>query len=203
MPENFTFIYEASNHQRLKILFTTVVILLFLTGMGVTSYYYLKDDFASSASFQNFKAFVKNNIANFTPLGLFYLGFTGGLFFIPLPIEAFFATSLSKGHPPLLAFVFILAGILPSQAIDYLVGVRFSSVILHLVSKKNVYKARRYVNKYGAAAILVFNMLPLPSPVLTFALGIAKYNPWRLALYLLIGTLIKFSAILWFFSFVA
>lgn len=202
MSENFTFIYEAPNHQRLRILFIAIIIFLFFIGITVTSYYYLKDDFASSASFQNFKAFIKTNIANFTPLGLFYFGFTGGLFFIPLPIEAFFITSLSKGHPPLLALVFVLSGIFPSQVIDYLVGVRFSNVIMHLISKKNVYKVRRYVNKYGAPVILVFNLLPLPSPVLTFALGIAKYNPWRLAFYLIMGTLIKFSVIIWFFSFV-
>ena len=66
---------------------------------------------------------------------------------------------------------------------------------MHLVSKKKVYQARRFINKYGAWGVLISNLSPFPSEILTFALGLAKYNVYRLFTLMMIGNIVKYSVI--------
>ncbi len=69
-------------------------------------------------------------------------------------------------------------------------------MIMHIASKKKVYDTRRFVNKYGALGIFLFNFLPFPAPLLTFALGIARYNFTRLFVLTLVGKLAKYIVLI-------
>ena len=118
----------------------------------------------------------------------------GGLFFVPSPDEIIFYYGLSKGHSYLFAFVGAILGYMIAQVINYYAGNKISPLVMHVISKRKVYKARRFVNKYGTLGIFLFNFLPFPGPLLTFALGIAKYNFIRLFVLALTGIAFKYLA---------
>ncbi len=139
---------------------------------------------------------IKENIATFTWSGVFYAHFIGGLFFVPSLDEVVFYYALVKNSLWLFIFIAAIAGYMLAQLVNYFVGMKMSDPIFSLVSKSKLYKARRYINKYGSFGIFIFNALPFPAPLLTFGLGIAKYNFSRLMLWTLIGKVVKYTIIL-------
>lgn len=52
------------------------------------------------------------------------------------------------------------------------------------------------MNKYGAWGIFIFNFLPLPGPLLIFALEIARYNFTRLFVLTLAGKIAKYIVLI-------
>jgi len=195
----YEFIKELSNRRKVRFFFTTVLSLFVIGAIGFTFFTLFKEGISQSLSFNFIKDFFNNEIKKLTPLGLFYLSFFGNLMLIPLPIEAPFFLGLMKGNLFLPSLFFVLAGLIPSQAINYIVGKKFSKAFFTLFSTKKIYKAKRWVNKYGSYAIFGFNLLPLPSNEITFGLGIAKYNVTRLFVFTLLGTIIKFFAMWGFY----
>ncbi|MEK6918622.1 MAG: VTT domain-containing protein [Nanoarchaeota archaeon] len=139
---------------------------------------------------------IKDNITGATLKGLFYAHFIGGIFVIPSPDEVIFYYALIKGNPYLLSLLAAVAGYMLAQVINYFLGKKLSNIILQLVSKKKVYSSRRLANRYGAWGVFIFNLLPLPAPLLTFALGIAKYNFTRLFLLTLAGKVTKYLVLI-------
>ena len=193
------FIVEVSNKQKLEIFFVSAMILTVLAGIFIMFFLFFKEGIITSSFFQTFRAFFEKDIKNATPLGLFYMSFIGNLLFVPLPFEIPFFIGLTKGNDFLLSFFLVIAGLIPSLAIDYIIGKKLSRIVFTFISPKKIYKAKRWVNKFGAYAIFGFNLLPLPSNELTFALGIAKYNITRLFVFTLLGTILKMLAIFGFF----
>ena len=145
---------------------------------------------------------IQSSIIDATSLGLLYAHFIGGLFFVPSPEEAIFYYGLVKSQAILLPLIFSLLGYLLAQVLNYYLGSRISSFTMHFISKKKVYKTRRFVNKYGIYGIFLFNLLPFPAPLLTFALGIARYRFSRMFIYTSLGVLCKYLVLigiyLWF-----
>lgn len=201
MAGRYEFIQDVPNFQKVKVFVLTLLAIAFLVGVYQFAMSWVEGA-GYEESFQAAKSFVASEIYRVTPLGLFFLGLFGGLFFIPLPLEFFFIAALNKGNPALLSLGLLLAGYLPSQLLDYFLGSRFNRLLMHFVSKKKLYRSKRWVNRFGPYAILVFNLLPLPSPMLTFALGIARYNPMRLFAFLLVGVLIKFFVLMLFIGWI-
>lgn len=193
------FINEISNHQKIKIFVISIVIAIVLIGLSVAIFSTFKSPILSSQPFKNTKSFVENEVLKLTPIGLFYLSFFGGFFFLFSPIELLFLKSLANGNQILFTLTLVMAGTLLAQAVNYFIGSRFSKIVFNIISKKRVYKAKRAVNKYGKYAIFLFSLLPLPIDILTFALGIAKYNLLRLYVFLFIGNLIKFGLLIGFY----
>lgn len=193
------FIYEWTDYNRKKAVLTVIISSLILIAISVAiinSWSVVK----SSTPFTAIKSFVIEDIEEVTPLGLFYITFLGDLFFNPLPPELFFVTGLIKGNPIYLTLVLVMAGAILAHIFNYFLGSRFHGFFRYFMSKKNLYKLRRKVNKYGAYAVLIFNVAPFPAPLLTFALGITKYNVSRLFTFLLIGNFIKYGAITLFYT---
>jgi len=195
MPKDYAFIFERSNKQKLEVFFATLMIVVVLTAMVLVFLTFFQEGFKGSPSFQTLKNFIDKDIKEVTPLGLFYMSFLGNLLFVPLPIEFPFFYGLTQGNPFFISLFFVIAGMIPSYAIDYLVGAKLSRVVFTFISTKKIYKVKRWVDKYGSYAIFGFNLLPMPSNELTFALGIAKYNITRLFVFTLLGSVIKFFAI--------
>ena len=66
---------------------------------------------------------------------------------------------------------------------------------MNFISKKKVYETRRFINRFGGYGVFLSNLSPLPAEILTFALGITKYNVYRLYTLQILGTVIKYVAI--------
>lgn len=191
--EKYEFVEETSNKQRLVVFFVSLFVVLLLLGSIITLYVIFRESINQSPSLHTFKTFVSNEVKSASPLGMFYVAFTGAFFFMFTPVEFFFALSLRNGNSPLLVLFFTLAGIIPAYLINYFIGAKAGGFILNFISKKRVYAARRKVNKYGVYAILLFSILPLPADLLTLGLGMTKYNILRLFSFILLGSLIKYG----------
>ncbi len=135
-----------------------------------------------------------------TPVTLFYSGIMSGLFFVPVPLEFAYIAGVRAGSPVIESTLAVIAGFVIGNLISYVAGWKLSRFALHLVSAKKLYGLRRKVNTYGGYAVFLFNVIPAPSPQLTFGLGMARYNMARLFTWLVVGNLIKFSAIGLFLS---
>lgn len=199
----YAFIQENSHTPKIKALLISgsiLIILVFLALFLVMKWNFVIGRFPLV---EHVTSGIENRIVNFTPSGLFYTNFIGGLFFIPTPDEILFYYWIGKGSPVVYLIFLAILGYSLAQVINYYLGLKLSPFILHFVSKDKVYNTRRFVNKYGAYGIFLFNFLPLPSPLLTFALGIAKYNFSRLFFITLIGKTCKFLVIALIYSIVS
>ena len=196
----YLFVQESSNRQKIKIFFVSLLLLIVIVSTITFAFLFFKESMDRSAPILALKSFINNEVKNVTPIGLFYLSFTGAFFFLFAPVELFFVIGLRHGNPVLISIFYVLAGMIPAHAVNYFVGSRFGSIILNFVSKKKVYGIRRKINKYGPYAILFFNILPLPADILTLALGMTKYNIIRLYTFMISGAIIKFTAIALFYK---
>lgn len=199
MQNDFYFVKEKSNRYKIKVFLTIVISLIIILGSliafaGTFNKIVFKLPGLSSA-----KEFIFTEMNSFSEISLFYSGFIGGLFFIPIPQELFFYYGLVKGNSILISLLTVNAGFLLAQAVNYLIGSKLSNFFMNIISKRKMYKARRFINKRGGFGVFIFNFLPLPAPLLTFALGITRYNKYRLIFYTLLGTGLKYGAIIVFF----
>ncbi|GEM_PF-1972783 len=190
------FIAETSNYQKLKIFIITVGALFALISLSIPAVSFFERNNVSS--YQAVKLFFKEEIKSPSMPSLFYLAFIGDLFFIPLPTEPLMILSLQKGNPIVLSLIILLAGLLAGNLVNYFAGEKLSRFVFVFLSRKKVYASRRWVHRYGSYAIFIFNLVPvfLPSPLLSFGLGIAKYNFFRFLIFTFLGNIIKFAAII-------
>lgn len=175
-----SFIAETSEHKKPRIIVLAVVVSLVaaIVAFLLFSSWSLEIDFSS-----------------FTPMTLFVSGFASGLFFFGLPLEAALFTAVRTGAPPLASMAAIVAGFVLGNLISYIIGWKLSRLALMFVSAKKLYGLRRKVNKQGSVFVFLANAIPfLPAPILTFGLGIARYNMARLFTFLIAGAVVKFSA---------
>jgi membrane protein DedA with SNARE-associated domain len=124
------------------------------------------------------------------------VNFAGYLFFLIMPVELAFIFYVSEG-----ANLWALNGIamgtaLLSQSIDYLIGYTFSSKIINkLIGKERYLKAESQIRKYGNITIVVFNALPLSSPVISLSAGMLKHRVKDAIFYTFLGLLLKHLAL--------
>jgi len=182
----YAFVQENSNWAKIWILITSILTLILI---------YSFDFLYSIPLVSGWVGFLTLNVRNFTILGMFLSNLIGGLFFIPTPDELIFYYGLLKGNYYLWVLIASVIGYMIAQVANYYLGMKISPIIMNIISKKRVYEARRYINKYGAWGIFLFNFLPFPGPVLTFALGIARYNFTRLFVLTFLGKMSKYSII--------
>ena len=137
---NYQFIAENSNKQKWTIFIVSLLTLIVVVALVVISLSLFKENIVNSAAFSRINEFISNDIKNLTPLGMFYLSFTGSFFFFATPLEFLFFLSIKSGHPFFLSLFFVLAGMIPAYAVNYLVGLKFGGLILNFVSKKRFIK---------------------------------------------------------------
>ena len=202
MLDENAFIYEESRYRKI---FTVLIFacVLVLAGFVLATNWSVFSAFVGSSPLASkILNFFYDDIEQFNTLGIFYITFLGDLFFNPLPPELFFYNALIKGTSPiLLLFAASMVGMLLANIVNYFLGRKFSVFFLYFVSKKNLYRVRRKVNRYGGYAVLVFNIFPLPAPLLTFGLGITRYNHSRLFMMLIIGNVIKYGFLIFSYLF--
>lgn len=197
--EDFKFVIENSNRQKIRVFFTSLIVFIVLIGLGFSLFITFNDFDKSGNIMETVKEKIMDQVKSITPAGMFYSGFWASLFFMPLSQELFFYYGISKGSSIYLSLLMINAGFLLAQYVNYEVGKRLNRFFLYFMSKKKLYKTRRFINKRGWLGVFLFNLLPLPAPLLTFALGITKYNIYRLFFFMILGNIIKYAVMIVFF----
>lgn len=118
--------------------------------------------------------------------------FSGYLFFLLMPVEMAFIYYLPYfNRYELIAIALFTAE--AAQIIDYLIGYSLSSkFIFKIVSEKQILNAEKQIYRYGNLTILLFNLLPLSSSIISLAAGMIRYRfkPW--ILYSTIGLVVKY-----------
>ncbi|MFT4303929.1 MAG: VTT domain-containing protein [Candidatus Woesearchaeota archaeon] len=170
------------------------IFLLLMASSYFFFFQYLDNSFVRAVNL--FFGHIFSHMTNITLLGSFYVALFGGLFFVYAPIEALFATFVSRHNPFLVTFFFV-CGFLISYSINYLIGFKLAELSKSLIGARKFYKVKVKLNKYGSLAIFMFNALPLlPSQPLSTMLGIFKYNKTRFYFFFLLGQLSKFTVII-------
>jgi membrane protein DedA with SNARE-associated domain len=118
--------------------------------------------------------------------------FSGYLFFLLMPVEMAFVYYLTWYDAPVLIW-FALVTAVTAQYIDYLIGFSINSqTITKVINEKRILRAQKYLKKYGALTIFIFNFLPLSSPVIALAAGFLRYNLKDLFIFSILGLLLKY-----------
>lgn len=191
--KHYHYIGETSPVNRIKALIFFLILLVLFAFFTIFFYTFWKNLIQTTPVLNGFLIYLKYNLANTTPIGLFYGHFIGGLFFMPSADELVFYYGLVNGNPILFSLVLSLLGYLLVQILNYILGRKMSGIILHIVSKKKVYEAKRLINRYGSYGIFAFNFIPiLPAPLLIFALGVTKYNFKRMALITVLAKTLEY-----------
>lgn len=130
-------------------------------------------------------------------LGSFALvHFAGYLFFLLMPVEALVPYYQSEGHASTTLIVLAVGTALLAQAIDYWVGRSVSlDAVARMLGRKRFERYLRIVERWGAWAIFIFNLLPLSSPNMLLVAGISRFSAIKAFMLSLAGLLLKYVAI--------
>ena len=190
-------IFSYNRNKKTKFIFYTILVSILVITFIVFYFFKLKNsDFFLIKSINNLIKHVSRNILNLSSLGAFYTTMFGGLFFLPIPIELTFLAFLTSGVlSPLVIIPLFLLGLIISFTIDYWIGSKLNEISKKLIGYKKFYKMKVTLNKYGAATILVFNILPLPAQPFAALLGVFKYNKTKFYVMSILGQGIKLTAI--------
>lgn len=122
------------------------------------------------------------------------VNFTGYLFvFLFMPVELAFIFYLRSGYDPLTLNLVAISTAFASESVDYLIGYFFSARIIdRLIGRHRYEKAEDEIRKYGNWAILVSNVLPLSSPVISLAAGMLKYRVKEVVMYSFVGIVLRY-----------
>lgn len=141
-------------------------------------------------------AHVRYHFANATTLGILYASLFGGLFFVFLPLEAFFIAFVRQGANPYTAAALYVGGFLVSFTINYFVGQRLGGLTKKLIGPKSFYKTKGILNKHGTLGVFLINLIPLaPAQPLSALLGIFNYNKTKFYVYFATGQAVKYLAL--------
>lgn len=189
-------IFEYNNLRKELIGIIQIIVYTILVLLVLSYFIFFKNsDFFIFQGVRYFVTAIYTQIQAGTLLGSFYTACFGGLFFIFLPNEIIFTTFLGKNNPYLILLIFLI-GLSCSYWANYYIGLKFAKVVKHIIKAENFYKTKGIINKYGKAAIFLFNVTPLPSQQLTAVLGVFKYNKARFYTFFLAGQTIKYILII-------
>lgn len=198
--KHYHYIQENDPVQKRRALAFSIIALVLFLFLAIFFYNFWYSLIQTTPLLHGIITYLKYNFVNVTPTGLFYEHFMGGIFFVPSADELVFYYGLLNGNPILFSYVAALTGYMLAQILNYFIGFKISNLMLHLVSKKKVYKTKRWINKYGAYGIFVFNATPIfPAPLLIFALGVTKYNFKRLFIITAIAKILEYLVVIGIF----
>jgi len=121
------------------------------------------------------------------------VNFSGYLFFLFMPVELAFIYYLKGDINVWILNAVALGTAIVSQTIDYLIGYIFSTKIIdHLIGRRRYEKAEDKIRKYGNITILLFNLTPLSSPVISLAAGMLKHRKKDAIIFTLAGLILKY-----------
>lgn len=198
------YIQENDPRHKRKVLGYSIMILILFLFLAIFFYNFWYNLIQTTPFLYETITYIKYNFMSVTPMGLFYEHFLGGIFFVPSGDELLFYYGLLNENPLFFSLFTSLTGYMLAQLLNYFIGFKMSDLMLHLVSKKKVYKTKRWINKYGSYGIFFFNAIPVfPAPLLIFALGITRYNFKRLFIITTLAKILEYLAIIGFFLLVS
>ncbi len=170
----------------------TLIISALITLISVYIVFFKDPNFFENSVAGIIIAHVATEISASSYIGTAYIALIGGLFFIFLPLELLFYKALATGGSAALLFLIFIIGVIISYSLDYIIGEHFSGISRKLVSPKKFYKLKSFINKHGKAAILVIYLVPLmPSQLMTFMLGVFRYDKTRLFVFFICSWILK------------
>jgi membrane protein YqaA with SNARE-associated domain len=191
--QELTFIHERPNRDKIRLLVTTIFLVVIIAALFGFIWYSLLQ---TSPTTRAFLSFVEEKFAQAEPEGIFFAELMSGIFFVPSPDELIYLYALSKESAVWIIFLTFNLGYLCAQTINYFIGYKFGAPILNFVSKKKLYAARRFNNKYGSLGIFLANVAPfVPTPLLVLGLGTTRYNFYKVILWSALGQGIKYAVI--------
>ena len=128
------------------------------------------------------------------------VNFAGYLFFLFMPVELAFIYYVGQGINLFTINGIAIGTALLSQTLDYLIGYTFSTrIVNNLIGRDRYLKAESKIRRYGNVIILIFNAMPLSSPVISLSAGMIRYRIKDAFLYTVAGLLIKYLLLSLFF----
>jgi membrane protein DedA with SNARE-associated domain len=129
------------------------------------------------------------------------INFAGYLFILLMPVEALVPLYVAEGHNGFAILAIALGTLMVAQVINYTVGRLMSEEIIHsLIGEKRYSKIKNKILDYGPYAVLIMNIFPLASSILSLTAGMVKFGMKRLLIYTFIGSVIKYSILIFFFD---
>ncbi len=120
----------------------------------------------------------------------------GYLFFLFMPVEVAFIFYLQGDISVSALNAVAISTALFSQSIDYSLGLSMSNRFIdNFIGRKRYEKAEAKIEKYGNLTILVFNALPLSSPVISLAAGMLRHRIRDTVICTVLGLMVKYLAL--------
>ena len=127
--------------------------------------------------------------------------FAGYLFFLLMPVEALLPYYMAEGHRGGVLIVLAVVTALLAQVIDYTIGRLLAEpVALKVIGETRYERLRRWVDRWGSAAIFVFNLFPLSSPNMLLVAGMTRFSVVRTFAYSGLGLILKYIGIVYVFD---
>ena len=135
---------------------------------------------------------VCDRISSQSQQGIYYLFSFSSLFFLPFPLEFVYFGFLKKGFTfPIIYFITLL-GVFTGQCINFMLGRFLGFLIRPLIKRKTRKALQQRLHKYGAYAIFIMHLLPLPYPLFNFVVGLTKYNFFKWVLIMLPSLMLNY-----------
>lgn len=147
---------------------------------------------ANPTIFSNY-LFIKAQIANNTIFGLFFMGFFGSLFFLALPSEAIFIYFLdSTNHNFIIIILIMIIGNTMGLIFNYGFGRILGKRVIRFMFKKNFFKYKEKIDKFGGLILFFGNIFPGPVEILSIFYGAFKFDFKRYVFLSFMGRMIKY-----------
>lgn len=126
--------------------------------------------------------------------------FAGYLFFLLMPVESLVPYYLALGHAGITIVIIAVLTAIAAQPINYAIGYLMSAdIIKGLIGERKFDRYKKYICEFGPITILIFNLLPLSSSVLSLVAGMLRYRFRRLLLYSFAGLMIKYITLVYLY----
>jgi membrane protein YqaA with SNARE-associated domain len=127
--------------------------------------------------------------------GLFIACFLVSTIFIPFTLELFFPPLIAVGVNPVHILLVAVSGSMLGVWLNYLLGYYGVKLIHNRISKQDLDKAKRIMDRYGWFGLFLVMVLPLPLPTdpLTVLCGMSRMNPIEFTIASAVGKLIKYG----------
>lgn len=186
---NAIFEYKTKEKQQNTVLFILLISLFGFLFIFYVTYILLNQDNGSLFSFdfiQYFESISKKK------WGIYFIAALGGLFFFIFPLEVVYFRLLENFSNPWMVFFLYYSGILTAQVINYKIGSNASRLTKLMIPAKKFYRIKGLFNLWGVRLLIIMNILPLPSPILSAILGAFRYNFKRFFLFMSISSFILY-----------
>jgi membrane protein YqaA with SNARE-associated domain len=141
----------------------------------------------------NYYLFIEEQITNYTKLGILFLSVFGALFFLALPSEALFIYLLENVSYNLVIIIGLaILGNIIGLIINYLFGFFLGEKAIRFLFKKNFFKYKERIDKWGGLFLFFGNIFPGPIEVLSVFYGGFKFSFKKYIYLSFMGRFIKY-----------